>query len=309
MARTVSDVAIMLGALEGKAPDPNDAATNTCKPPENHDYTQFLKADALKGARLGIPRTAYFTEFTPPGATHPRRGISAEEAEAMDGAIAALKAAGAEIVDPADIPSVVTQDATKNVLRRIVCVDKRPDDPADTDQLCSTVLDYGMKRDLNAWFASLGPSAPVHSMSELRAWNTAHADAGAIKFGQAFLDGADAHDLEKDKARYDADRAKDKDFAGAQGIDAALTANKLDALIIPGSAASSIGALAGNPAIVVPWAMLTNPGAPKSDPPDAKTRPYGFSFLGAQCSEPKLLALAYAWEQATHKRTPPKATP
>ena len=90
---------------------------------------------------------------------------------------------------------------------------------------------------------------------------------------------------------------------------AALGDRDIDALIIPGSAASSIGALAGNPAIVVPWTMLTNPGAPASDPPDQKTRPYGFSFLGAQCSEPRLLALAYAFEQATHVRHPPKATP
>jgi len=171
------------------------------------------------------------------------------------------------------------------------------------------VLDYGMKREFNAWLASLGASAPVHTMSELRAWNTAHAADGAIKFGQGFLDGADALDLEKDKARYEADRAKDKAFAGEQGIDAALAANKLDALIIPAGGASSIGALAGNPAIVVPFAMTANPGALPSDPPDAKTRPYGFSFLGAQCSEPKLLGLAYAFEQATHRRQTPKATP
>jgi amidase len=309
MARTVTDVAILLGVLEGKAPDPNDAATNTCKPPENHDYTQFLKADALKGARIGIPRTAYYTEFTPPGATRPHHGLKADEAQAMEEAIAALKAAGAEIVDPADIPSVTTPDPTKNVLRRIVCIDKEPGDPADTNQLCSYVLGYGMKRDLNAWLATLGAAAPVHTMTELREWNTAHAADGAIKFGQAFLDGADALDLEKDKARYEEDRAKDKDYAGAQGIDAALSANKLDALIIPGGGASSIGALAGDPAIVVPFAMVTNPGAPKSDPPDAKTRPFGFSFLGAQCSEPKLLALAYSFEQATHRRQTPKATP
>ena len=308
MARTVTDIAILLGALESTAPDPNDPATATCQPAANRDYLPFLKADALKGARIGIPRTAYYDKFTPPGATRGRPGLRPDEAEAMQDAIAALKAAGAEIVDPADLPSVTDPDPAKNVLRRIVCGDELPEDPADTRTLCSAVLGYGMKRDLNLWLASLGASAPVKTMTEWRAWNTAHANDGAIRFGQAFLDRADVWDMEKDKARYEADRAKDKAYAGDNGIDAAITANKLDALLIPGGGASSIGALAGYPAIAVPFAMVTNPRAPTAEK-NAKTRPFGLSFLGQSCSEPKLLGLAYAFEQATHRRQTPKATP
>jgi amidase len=307
MARSVTDIAVLLGALEGQAPDPNDPATNTCKPPEG-GYLPFLKADALKGARIGIPRTAYYDKFTAPGATRGRPGLKPDEAQAMDDAIAALKTAGAEIVDPADLPSVTTPDPTKNVLRRIVCGDELPEDPADTRELCSAVLGYGMKRDFNLWLASLGPSAPVKNMTELRAWNTAHAADGAIKFGQAFLDRADTWDMEKDRARYEADRAKDQSFARENGIDAALTANKLDALLIPGGGASSIGALAGYPAITVPFAMVANPRAPASDTPDT-SRPFGVSLLGGACSEPRLLALAFSFEQATHRRQTPKATP
>lgn len=308
MARTVTDVAILLGALEGAAPDPADAATSTCKRPEGGNYLPFLKADALKGARIGIPRTAYYDKFTAPGATRGRPGLKPDEAEAMQDAIAALKALGAEIVDPADLPSVTASDPAKNVLRRIVCGDQLPEDPADTRALCSAVLGYGMKRDFNLWLASLGSSAPVKSLTELRAWNTAHAAFGAINFGQAFLDRADVWDLEKDKARYEADRAKDEAFSRAEGIDAAISANKLDALLIPGGGASSIGALAGYPAITVPFAMVSNPRAPASNTPD-KSRPFGVSLLGQACSEPKLLGLAFSFEQATHRRQTPKATP
>ncbi len=309
MARTVTDIAILLGALEGATPDPDDAATGTCKPPMDRSYLPFLKADALKGARIGIPRTAYYDKFTPPGATRGRPGLLPDEAQAMTDAIAALKAAGAEIVDPADLPSVVAQEPAKNVLRRIVCGDELPDDPADTRELCSAVLGYGMKRDFNLWLASQGGHAPVKSLTELRAWNTEHAPYGAIRFGQAFIDRADQDwDLERDKARYEADRAKDKSYAGENGIDAAITANKLDALLIPGGGASSIGALAGYPAITVPFAMVTNPRAPAEEAQN-KTRPFGLSFLGPSCSEPKLLGLAFAFEQTTHRRQTPTATP
>lgn len=309
MARTVTDIAILLGVLEGAAPDPEDAATKTCAPAADRNYLPFLKADALKGARIGIPRTAYYDKFTPPGAVRGRPGLRPDEAEAMNEAIAALKAAGAEIVDPADIPSVTAPEAAKNVLRRIVCGDELPEDPADTRELCSAVLGYGMKRDFNLWLASQGGHAPVKSLTELRTWNTEHAPYGAIRFGQAFIDKADNDwDLEKDKARYEADRAKDKSFAGENGIDAAITANKLDALLIPGGGASSIGALAGYPAITVPFAMVTNPRAPAEEAQN-KTRPFGLSFLGQSCSEPKLLGLAFAFEQATHRRQTPKATP
>ncbi len=107
MAKTVTDAAIMLGALEGAAPDPNDPATTTCTPPAGRDYTRFLNADGLKGARIGIPRAFYYDHVTPPGAKEQRGGLNPEQAKAMADAIEVLKKQGAIIVDPADIPSVV----------------------------------------------------------------------------------------------------------------------------------------------------------------------------------------------------------
>ena len=111
MTRTVADAAIMLGAMEGASPDPNDAATRTCTPPPNRDYTKFLNAGGLKGARIGVPRAFYIDRVTLPGETTPRGGINAEQAKVMAEAIAVLKQQGAVIVDPADIPSVVATDA------------------------------------------------------------------------------------------------------------------------------------------------------------------------------------------------------
>src|SRR6185312_5532298 len=115
MARTVEDAAIMLGALESPAPDPHDPATRTCMPPANRDYRPYLKRDGLKGARIGIPRAYFFDPFTVPGTTSPHGGLNPAQTAAMTEAIAALKAEGAVIVDPANIPSVTTGDTLNNI--------------------------------------------------------------------------------------------------------------------------------------------------------------------------------------------------
>ncbi len=109
MAKTVTDAAILLGALEGAAPDPNDPATKTCAPPPGRDYTRFLNAGGLRGARLGIPRAFYYDKTTPPGAKEARGGLNADQAKLMTLVIEILKQQGAIIVDPADIPSVITR--------------------------------------------------------------------------------------------------------------------------------------------------------------------------------------------------------
>src|SRR5262249_39463045 len=121
MARTVTDAAIVFGVLEGATPDENDAATKTCAAPPGHDYTKFLKPDALKGARIGIPRAFYYDKATPPGATEARGGLNPDQAKAMAEAIDILKQQGAVIVDPADIPSVVEKDHDKNLLNWGTC--------------------------------------------------------------------------------------------------------------------------------------------------------------------------------------------
>jgi amidase len=100
MTKTVADAAIMLGAMEGASPDANDAATRTCTPPPNRDYTKFLNAAGLKGARIGVPRAFYIDRVTLPGETTPRGGINAEQARVMADADRVLKQHGAIVVDP-----------------------------------------------------------------------------------------------------------------------------------------------------------------------------------------------------------------
>jgi amidase len=302
MAKTVTDAAILLGVLEG-APDPNDPATTHCARPPGNDYTRFLRRDGLKGARIGIPRAFYYDPITAPGEPIARGGLNPEQMQVMADAIAVLKKEGAVIVDPADIPSVVEQNADDNFLQWGIC--GAGFDTAG-DQNCSIVLEYGMKRDFNAWLASLGARAPVHSLTELREWNLAHVEAGAIKYGQSTLDRSDDIDLERDRARYEADRAKDLRLAGAHGIDEVMKHERLDALLFPAQTGAALAARPGYPSVIVPFGMVPNaPVIPFPDGFDARPAPFGVTFTGMACSEPKLIALGYAFEQATKGRVPP----
>ena len=291
MARSVADAAILLGALEGTAPDPDDPATRRCPPPPNGDYTRFLQPDALKRARIGIPRAYFYSSIELPGTAASEGGLSGVHERVMGEAIAALKALGAVIVDPVDIPSVTTPEAAKNILNWPECSGAYGG--RGRDETCSIVFKYGMKRDFTTWLASLGAAAPVKSLAELRAWNRAH--AGAIPYGQAQLDISDQMDVARDRARYEADRARDVTLGGAEGIDAALRAHQLDALLFPGSSGANLAARPGYPTVIVPFGAITN-----SSPP------LGVAFTGTACSEPRLIALAYAFEQATKRRVPPK---
>ena len=307
MAKTVTDAAILLGAMEG-LPDPNDPATSTCPRPPSGDYARFLRPDGLKGARIGIPRAFYYNPLTPPGENAPRGGLNADQVRVMTEAISILRQQGAVIVDPADIPSVVSGDAQNNLLRWNTC--SGLEDAKGKDEDCSVVFKYGMKRDFNKWLATLGPAAPVKSLTALREFNLAHKAAGAIKYGQSQLDISDEMDLERDRARYQADRAKDLALAGAQGIDAALEEHNLDALLFPGSSGAAIAAKPGYPTVIVPFGMV--PNAPTPSFPEgfnAKPAPLGVSFVGTACSETRLIELAHAFERATRRRVPPPLAP
>jgi amidase len=306
MAKFVADAAILFGVLEGNNPDPNDAATARCTAPPNHDYTVFLKRDGLKGARIGIPRAGFYDKFTTPGAKTPRGGLNDEQTKAMNEAIEVLKAQGAIVVDPADIPSVIDKNAADNYFLWGVCTDM--DDVKG--KKCSIDLAYGMERDFNKWLAALGTAAPVKSLAELRKWNTEHQKMGAIKYGQSLLDISDAMDLDLFKARYESDRANDIRLSATHGIDEVMKAQNLDALLFPGPGGASIAARPGYPTVIVPWAMV--PNTPQTAFPEsfkALPQPFGVSFTGMACSEPTLLKLAYAFEQATKKRVPPPSTP
>jgi amidase len=306
MARSVTDAAIMLGVLEGTSPDPNDPATKTCTPPPNHDYTRFLQRDGLKGARIGIPRAFYYNKVTPPGATSPRGGLNDDQLKVMTEAIEVLKAQGAVLVDPADIPSVLDTEAKNNVLTWSTCTDM-DDVKAKT---CSITFAYGMERDFNTWLTSLGAAAPVKTLSDLRKWNRDRQKLGTIKYGQSLLDISDAMDLDVFRARYESDRANDVRLTATHGIDEVMKAQNLDALLFPGPIGAAIAARPGYPTVMVPFATV--PNAPTPAFPDnfnARPTPFGVSFTGMACSEPTLLKLAYGFEQATKRRVPPASAP
>jgi amidase len=307
MARTVTDAAIMLGVLEGPSPDPNDPATTTCTPPPNRDYTPFLKRDGLQGARIGIPRAFYYDAVTPPGETEPTGGLNPAQTAMMAEAIEILKKEGAVIVDPADIPSVVDPDPANNLLTWGVC--GNVEDHKGSDAGCSYVLKYGMKRDFDAWLETLGPNRPVSNLSALRFFNLEHAPQNAIKFGQSRLDISDEIDLAADEARYQADRRKDLRLTGEHGIDEVMKAQNLDALVFPGPRGANVAARPGYPTVIVPFGRVPNAPTPGFGSDfRAGLEPMGVSFTGMACSEPRLIELAYAFEQATLRRVPPPST-
>jgi len=326
MTRTVADAAILLGALESAVPDPNDAATERCSAPPGRDYTKFLRPDGLRGARIGIPRAFYYDRLAVPGEpaqTAPpvegrggrgggRGGLNDAQARLMAEAIDVLKRAGATVVDPANLPSVLDPDPQKNPTLIPIC--SGTENAKGKDTSCSVVLKYGMKRDFNAYLATLGAAAPVKTLAELRAFNEAHARANAIRYGQSNLDISDELDLAQDRPRYEADRARDIALGGDRGIKAAIEANRLDALMFPGWQISNLAARPGYPEIVVPLGVIPSGGGGGGGNPypagfEPKPSPYSAAFVGLACSEPKLIEIAYAFEQATKRRTPPPLFP
>ena len=304
MARTVTDAAIVLGAIEGA--DPKDPSTTRCTPPSNGDYTQFLERDGLKGARIGVPRAYYYEKAVAPGETEGWGGLNEEQTKLMNDAIAVLRSQGAVIVDPANIPSIVDPDKANNLMKWGICTDMIDVKGRD----CSIVFAYGMERDFNLWLESLGDKAPVKSLTALREWNEKHKGLGAIRYGQSLLDVSNFMDLELYKARYEHDRAKDIRLTATQGIDALMNDKKLDAILFPGGWGASIAARPGYPSVTVPFGTLANaPTAKFPEGFEAKAWPFGVTFTGMACSEPTLLKLAYAFEQATRKRIPPPSFP
>jgi len=285
MARTVADAAVLLGALEGTAPDSRDGATTRCPRVPQGNYSAYLDANALAGARIGVAPDAFFTT------------LSADGARVMAEAIAVLKQRGAVIVDPVDLKNRLPRQCSGF------------GSAASPEAECSVVLNYGMKRDFDAWLASLGPRSPVKTLDELRRWNLEHEDEGAIRYGQARLDNAAGIDLERDRERYLADRERDLRLSATEGIDAALQAHKLDALLVP-ALSYDMAARAGYPTVLVPFGFVPNPQAQAF--PDgfaARPAPFGVGFMSTACSEPRLIALAYAFEQATKRRVAPGEFP
>jgi amidase len=251
----VADAAALLTALAGV--DPDDPATLAAEGQVSPDYTSFLDANGLKGARLGIIRSPLV------------ESIDEERRCMYDAAIAVLKAAGAELTDPATLA------------------------PLTGGHFRSSVLRYEFKAALNAYLGSLGPGAPVRSLREIIAFNSAHADT-ALKYGQTKLIAAEAMSGTLTEPEYILDRLRDLRETGRDGLDAALDGQRLDALVVPELRGCWVNARAGYPSIIVP-AGYTSSG-----------RPMGLMFIGRAWSEGLLIRLAYAFEQATRHRRPPE---
>jgi len=276
MARTVADAALLLAAMAGF--DPADRATRAADARARPDYSTSLVRTGLRGARIGVVRNRPF-------------GSSPAADALAETAIADLKREGAIVIDPAPIPTLGTFD----------------DSELD-------VLLYEFKADLNAYLASLGSTAPVHSLKDLIAFNDAHRAEELRYFGQELMISAQAKGPLTD-AKYRTQLARNTLLSRTRGIDATMTTFKLDALIAPtggpawiidlvngdggtasAPAPSTVAAVAGYPHITVPMVFV-------------RGLPVGLSFFGRAWSEATLIRLAYAYEQATRHRRPPTFAP
>jgi amidase len=269
MARTVTDAAILLGAMTGV--DPDDRATATSQGKSYTDYTRFLDPKGLQGARIGVVRK-YF-------------GFNDAVDALMETVIGEMKKAGAIIIDPAEIETLGKFD--------------------DSELL---VFLYELKADLNLYLAKLGPNAPVHTLKDIIEFNEKNRDKEMPYFGQDLFIKAEAKGPLSSKEYLDA-LEKNQQLARKEGIDATMDKFQLDALIAPtggpawitdlpngdhvAGGSSSAAAVAGYPNINVPAGHTFG-------------LPIGISFFGRVWSEPTLIKLAYAFEQLTKVRKPPQ---
>ena len=272
MCRTVGDAAILLSALAGI--DAHDDATKASLGKSFSDYTKFLDLNGLRGARLGVQRKSF--------------GFNDATDKLLNDCINIIKKRGATVIDPADVPTQGKFDDSE-----------------------LEVLLYEFKADLNSYLASLGPRAPVKSLKEIIDFNEQHRDREMPYFGQDLFAKAQAKGPLTDKAYRDA-LLKNHRMSRREGIDFVMDKNKLDALIAPtGGPAwatdwingdhftggySTASAVAGYPHVTVPAGYVFG-------------LPVGISFFGRAWSEPTLIKLAYAFEQATKVRGAPQFLP
>ncbi|MBV9970734.1 MAG: amidase [Xanthobacteraceae bacterium] len=290
LTRTVRDAALLLNVLA--APDPEDEATRDLKRPT--DYTAALDKDGLRGARIGIPSDpADPANDAIYGPLPPRFGVI------MESAIAALEAAGAVLVR-ANLPTIAWMGGPGTeapILNRnpqsqtFNQVERRP-----------VIYLYELKHDLNAYLRDWAKGTGMKTMSDIIAFNSANASL-ALRFGQDIFLAADATRGDLSEIEYLAGRQMDILATRTLGLDAYMDANRLDAVLFPGRFGSQIPAKAGYPSVQVPGGMVRAVG---TDLPDY---PFGVTFTGRAWSEPVLLRLAYAFEQATAARRAPPGMP
>ncbi len=313
MGRTVKDIALLFGALEGAAPDDNDATTERCKRPANQDYTQFLEKKDLTGVTIGIPRAYVYQPIKIDGQTN-YWGPNFFASKILDQVKDVLIARGATIVDNADIPSYASTDSKTNLAYRGACTTQAK---GTASANCSNVLRYSQKRDMARWFETLKANPPrVTSLTQLREFNNAN-KGKAIPYGQAILDASDLQDLTADLATYEADRKKDLDYTETRGLKAAFDTHKVDALLFIDGASVALAAWSQYPNLAMPAGTVTLTNRVRMAfgdpllPADfvIEPLPWGVTVVAKPCDEPTLFRIAAAYESgapATLGRVKPK---
>jgi amidase len=291
MTRTVRDAAILLNVLAGL--DPRDPATLAQQRPA--DYTACLDADGLKSARIGVP-----SDPADPG-NDVYYGKLGPRAHAVIGqVIAALEAQGATIIR-ANIP---TEGWIAGPGTGMAILNRNPESKTRYEPARAGIVSvYELKHDLNAYLAEWLAGTQMRSIADIIAFNAAHPDR-ALRFGQDIFLAAEATRGDLSELEYGAARAMDLRTSRTLGLDAYMDHHRLDAVLFPGAGGAAIAAKAGYPSVQVPAGFVS--GFAGKDTPDY---PLGATFAGRAWSEPVLLRLAYAFEQATQARRPPAGTP
>jgi amidase len=294
LTRSVRDAAILLGALTGI--DPDDQATAAGVRRGFTDYTRFLNPDALRGARIGVPRDpadkANNVFYGP---------LDDGQRAIMDSVIATLKSLGATIVE-ANIPTAGIVDEGTGSSIDIANTNPSSDTKGKPEPV-PAVLVYEFKHTLNLYLERWVPGAEVKTLADIIAFNQAHADR-ALRFGQDILLAAEATRGDLAEPAYRAARRLDLKTTRTDGIDFYLRRHQLDAILFPAYFGADIAARAGYPSVSVPAGLLTKV-KDQTTPPF----PFGATFTGPAFSEPKLLGFAYAFETATKSRRPPPLGP
>ena len=270
LGRTVADAAVLLGAMAGV--DSADAASAGAAGKAQSDYTRVLNAGALNGARLGVARELFkLNRLVDP---------------VMESALEAMRHAGAVLLDPVKLPT-----------------------RQDLGGADYQVMLFEFKAGLNAYFASLGPDAPVKSMQELIEFNERHRERELPFFGQETLIEAQAKGPLTDQAYLD---AKDRCLKWSKGIDALMDEHQLDAVVAPtGGPAHTLDLIVGDRGLGGSSTFAAVAGYPNITVPcgDVFGLPVAISFFGRAWSEAKLIGIAHAFEQATKARKPPRFLP
>ncbi|MBV8523588.1 MAG: hypothetical protein JOY71_15935, partial [Acetobacteraceae bacterium] len=291
LARTVRDAALLLNVLA--VPDPLDPATEHLQRPA--DYTSVLDKDGLKGVRIGVP-----SDPSDPANDFYYGPLASRAAAVMNGVIQVLEAQGATMVR-ANIP---TQGWIGGPGTEMAILNRNPESPTKYQPARRPVVFvYELKHDLKAYLQDWATGTTMRSLGDIIAFNAANAER-ALRFGQDIFLAAEATRGDLSELEYVSARQMDLRASRTLGLDAYMDQYKLDAVLFPGVAGNAIAAKAGYPSIQVPAGFVS--GVKERETPEY---PYGATFTGRAWSEPVLLRLAYAYEQATQARRPPPNLP